>query len=389
MRIVVLGGAGAMGRVTVRDLVESPDVSEVVIADFNAERAEALADSLKSPRVRVARVDVNQEASLDQALRGADAAINCTWFQTNLTVMRGCLRAGCHYLDLGGLYHMTVRQMALDREFRKAGLLAILGAGASPGMTNVMARYAADRMERVDKINVRIGAADFAPPDAPLVAPYSIRTILDELTRKPVVFDGGQVREVEPLSGEEMVAFPAPVGPAPAILALHSEVATLPSSFAAKGVQECNFKIAFPGEFLSKLKFLIALGLDGDEPIPASGARVRPRDLLIEILSRVPEHQTAPDDCDIIRVEVAGESGGRKVEMIMEAVVFPHGQWGVGAGALDTGIPPSIMAQMLLRGDFRATGAIAPEACIPPEPFFRELKARGISVYSQETRGLA
>ena len=91
-------------------------------------------------------IDVRDPNSCARALRGASACVNCVDYRLNLEVMRGCLAAGAHYVDLGGLFHMTRRQLELDADFRGAGLTALLGMGSAPGKTNLLARAAAARL---------------------------------------------------------------------------------------------------------------------------------------------------------------------------------------------------------------------------------------------------
>lgn len=165
--------------------------------------------------------------------------------------------------------------------------------------------------------------------DAPLAPPYAIDTILDELTLNPVVFTQGEFREVPPMSGLEVVAFPDPVGTVQAHYTLHSEVATFPLSFASKGIREASFRIAFAQEFSEKLTFLVRLGLAETLPIMVKGREVRPRDLLVAVLSAIESPDAPVDDCDVIRVNMKGEREGKGLEYILEAVVRPHSRWKV------------------------------------------------------------
>ena len=116
--------------------------------------------------------------------------------------MRGALEAGADYVDLGGLFHMTRRQLELDDEFRAAGRTAILGLGSAPGKTNLLARLAAERVGG-KPVAMEIWAAtrDPAADGHPFPAPYSVRTLLDELRMSPMVVRGGELQEAEPLSG--------------------------------------------------------------------------------------------------------------------------------------------------------------------------------------------
>ena len=114
--------------------------------------------------------------------------------------MRAALAARVNYMDLGGLYHMTNKQLALDREFRRIGKLAIAGMGGAPGITNVMARALADPLDRVDAIHVYNAGADEQRYDSPIAYTFSIATILDELTMPPVAFVSGRYVEKAMLS---------------------------------------------------------------------------------------------------------------------------------------------------------------------------------------------
>ena len=248
--VAVVGGAGAMGRIAVRDLVETagPDV-RVVVADRDGDVAAALARRLRAGRrVHAVEVDARRPAETARRLAGAFAIVNCCPHDFNLPVMEAALRAGAHYCDLGGLFHVTRAQLKLDRRFRDAGLLALVGIGAAPGIVNVLARAAADEMDRVDEIHILVGGADRTPGRDPgvLAASYSIQTILDEASLPAAVFTGGRFAFVEPMSDPWPVRFPAPIGLRHPARTLHSEVATLPLSFRAKGIREVSFRIAFP-----------------------------------------------------------------------------------------------------------------------------------------------
>lgn len=192
MHIIVLGGAGAMGRVTVRVLTEYPEIDQITIADYNAERARELAESLGSQKLQVRQIDVHDEERLCALLRGADVALSAVDYVFNLPILRACIRERVHYADLGGLFHMSRTLLALHEQVEAAGITAILGIGGTPGITNLLARLAVDQLERVQSIKVQLGCADATPSTAPLVPPYSMRTILDEFTKEPQVFQDGQ-----------------------------------------------------------------------------------------------------------------------------------------------------------------------------------------------------
>ena len=179
--------------------------------------------------MEVARADARDAAALARRLRGAGVVVNCAPYRLNLAVMEAALRAGCHYIDLGGLFHMTRRQLALDRRFRRAGLLAVLGMGSAPGIVErAGARAAADPLRRVRSVRVYNGGADFTRYRSPLAFPFSPATLLDELTQAPMVF------EARPLQGGAAAVaaretFRFDLGVQTVHYSLHSEVATLPA----------------------------------------------------------------------------------------------------------------------------------------------------------------
>ena len=183
-------------------------------------------------------------------LEDADVLVNSASYRVNLDAMAACLRAGSHYIDLGGLYWMTELQLELDDEFRREGLLALLGMGSAPGKTNLMGRMAADELRdpaapgrgaeeaagigSVDAMHVSAGGRDLDPPDG-FSIPYALQTLLDELTMKPVVLRDGSPVEIEPMSDGGTVDFGQPIGEAETIYTIHSEMRTFgPASAAAR-----------------------------------------------------------------------------------------------------------------------------------------------------------
>jgi saccharopine dehydrogenase-like NADP-dependent oxidoreductase len=382
MKIAVLGGAGAMARITLHDLISNPDVKQILVGDLHLEAATAVLEKLDDERLEAAEIDVRDVDATARLLEGYDVVINSTQYYFNMQVMKAALQAGVHYIDLGGLFHMTRKQITLDDEFRAAGLLAVLGSGSTPGITNVMARYAADKLDSVDAIDIKIGATDL-DPSSTFSTPYSLETIIDECAMSPYIYEDEQWIELPPFSGGEEVAFPPPVGAATAHYTLHSEVASFPLSFKSKGIRRATFRLALPADFVRTVKTVVDLNLADDTPREIRGVNVRPRDVLLDVLRpRGVPTDTMPNDCDCLRVEVSGTRNGRPVTITLESLVFPHQAWRASAGALDTGVPPSIMAQMIARGDIAERGVKSPEECIPPVPFFEELARRGMRVHA-------
>ena len=385
MHIIVLGGAGAMGRIAVRTLSEYEDVDQVTIADYNEERAHEVAADLNSSKIQVKQIDVNDSERLSQLLHGSHVVLNAVEYIYNLPVLEACIQEKVHYADLGGLFHMTRKLMDRSAAAEAAGITAIVGMGGTPGITNLLARAAVDKLDRVDSIRVQLGCSDATPSTAPLVAPYSIRTILDEFTKQAQIFQDGAWYPQQPLTGQEEMIFPLPVGRATAIYSLHSECATFPVSFRDKGIRHVSFKIAFPSDFLTKLKFLVDIGFGSDEPINVRGVKVSPREVLAQLLEMAPVEDVEPQDCDVLRIVAVGEASGQQVEISNQVVVLPYRRWGISAGAVDTGTPLAIAGRMLANGEITRRGVFGPEMCVPIEPFFRELARYDMHVTETRT----
>ena len=380
MRIALLG-AGIIGRAIVQDLADGEDVSEILVADVDEDAARAAA-ALAGERGRAARVDVTDHDATAALLRGMDACINAVAYRFNLDVMRACLLADVPYLDLGGLFHMTRRQLELDGDFRRAGLTAVLGMGSCPGVANVQAGYLGRHLDTVRRIRIYNGSHPLA--DDPFNAPYSPETILDEITRPAMVFRDGQFVERPPLSEEEFVLFPEPIGYAKTHLSLHSEVATIPLSLAEKGIREVTFKITFFGyseRALRQLQFLADLGLAETEPLDVCGVQVRPRDLLVTLLRRKaaarPPTEGAATGHKAIMTVAEGTYQGQDVRWTVTTLAGPHERWRMSGGKLLVASPPAIVARWLADGTLAAPGVHPPETVVPADAFFAALAARG------------
>ncbi|HEX7255479.1 MAG TPA: saccharopine dehydrogenase NADP-binding domain-containing protein [Gaiellaceae bacterium] len=245
--IAVVGASGTIGR-RIAGFLEQWD-APFVRRDARLEGDEAL--------------DASDPAAVARALDGATVVVNAADYRLNVPVMRGALEAGTHYVDLGGLYHVTTEQLRLDAEFGRAGLGALLGMGSAPGKTNLLTAAAAARLgEEPLSLEIWAAARDPAAAEHPFPAPYSVRTLLDELHMRPVVVERGVVREVEPLSGEAERELPQPVGRAKGIYTLHSELKTLPAAFPT--LESASFRLCLAPGLLEKL---LALE-DGEEPQP-------------------------------------------------------------------------------------------------------------------------
>jgi len=367
MRITVLG-AGAMGGSVARLLGRHDDV-EIRVVDADERRAHAVAAAVG----RADAVGLPPDGLTPEAFGEADAVAVCLPYRLNLDAMRAALTAGVPYVDLGGLFHMTRRQLELDGEFREAGIPAILGVGACPGLSNVLARLAAERLDTVTSIDIVDGSVD--PARQGFAVPYSAETILDELDLPAMVFEDGELREVPAGSGAIEYEFPEPVGRMEAVYTLHSELATLPSSLP--GVRDVRWRLALPPEVIGGFRLLIELGLASREPVPTSGVgAVVPREVLTAVLGRLPQPEGPDRDVEFLDLVARGERNRRPMTLLARARFEPQPE-GIGGGAFGTSVPIAVAVRWLAEGRI-PPGVHAPEHVLDPDGFLADLTDEGV-----------
>jgi lysine 6-dehydrogenase len=376
VRAAILGAGGTIAPAIVRDLAGSDEVGELLLLDIDEARAAAVAETHGGRKARAARVDARAEpgaqGSLAAALEGSDVLVNSASYRVNLDAMASCLRAGCHYMDLGGLYWMTELQLELDDQFEREGLLGLLGMGSAPGKTNLMARMAVDELTRnpaapgreaeeaagIDSINVSAAGRDLDPPNG-FSVPYALQTLLDELTMPPVVLRGGAPQQVEPLAEGGTVDFGDPIGEADTIYTLHSELRTFGSSF---GCRDATFRLGLKPELLSVLTELTTASDDEVRRKAAEAVPPSPRTVSVHV--------------------VDASVNGRGVRV--RAVTQPMEEWGIGGGIVSTATPAAAAVRLLARGEIAERGVMPPETCVDPDRMFSELEPRGCRVEVKE-----
>ncbi len=354
--VAVLGAAGTIAPAVVRDLAESEEVARMTLLDLDGGRAQAVADAHGGGKASARGVDARAHDELAGALAGADVLVNTASYRVNLDAMSACLKAGCTYLDLGGLYRVTGRQLERGPEFERQGLLAVLGIGSSPGKTNLMAARGVAELGggggEIESIDVFAAGRDAgAPDDGKLRPPYAIQTLLDELTLAPIVLRDGRPTEVAPLAAGGSVDFGPPIGEADTIYTLHSELATFGDSF---GCRSASFRLSLTPALLSRLKELV----EASEEEVAAVAR-----------------EAAPQSPETVSVHLVRISSSSEETVSVRALSPPH--FGLGGSIVSTAAPAAATVRLLARGSLTVTGALPPERCIDPEQMFAELETRG------------
>jgi lysine 6-dehydrogenase len=373
-RVAVVGAGGIIGPAIVATLADEEAVGEIVCLDMNGDRAAEVAARHGRGKAVGHPLDIRDGVASARALAGATVMVNTASYRVNLAAMEAALAARTHYVDLGGLFHVTREQVKLDGRFRDAGLLAVLGMGSAPGKTSVMAARAVELLGgRVERIVIGASGRDPEPPPGPLVAPYAIETILDELTMPSPVVRDGEVQFLDPMTPAGVVEFGDPVGPAETIYTIHSEQATFADSFGARDV---SFQLSLDPKFLAKVDLLAEIGLASADPVEVDGQTVVPRRVVLALLGRLPRTEPSRRTVGVHRIEAYGPAGTAVVECVTRAV----DGLGFGGGIASTACPPAVVADMICRGELDARGVLPSERAVPYELLFQRLERFGVRV---------
>ena len=389
MKIAVFGGAGLMGSGTVRDLVspQSDGVEAVLVADVNEAKARQLVAGLGDSRLRAAYLDVRDKAACLGLLEEVDICINAvpTFAGFQMDIFHACLEARRHYLDYGGMGVYTVKQKAEAPAWEKAGVTAVLGNGADPGMSNVLCKAVAEGLDRIDKINLYWAAKVVGPENPVLVPPYSITTLLGEYANPSKQFIDGGLVDMPPQSGSETLTLPEPFGETVFMHTQHSEPLTVPFArgIADKGIREFTWKLHLPDAEHEVYKALVKVGFgDFSAPVKIKGTEITPSEFLEALIARnIEQNRSRIPDQEGYEIHIAigrGTREGKRTKVTCMVLVGPD-PFFEGYNDAATSMNTSIGAQLLGRSR-NVPGVWGPEEYYDIREYFDELKKRHFNV---------
>jgi saccharopine dehydrogenase (NAD+, L-lysine-forming) len=393
VRLLVVG-AGGVGAAVARIAARRDFVQSLVLADLDPNRAARAAAAAGSDRVSSTTVDasdIDAVVALTAASR-ADAVLNATDPRFVMPVFTGCLRAGVTYLDMAmSLSHphpdrpyaqtgvkLGDEQFALAGEWAAREALALVGMGVEPGLSDVLARYAADHLfAEIDEIGVRDGA-DLVVEGYPFAPTFSVWTTIEECLNPPVVWERDRGwYTTEPFSEPEVFDFPEGIGPVECVNVEHEEVLLVPRWVEARRV---TFKYGLGAEFIEMLRVLHRLGLDRTDPVTVPGGRVSPRDVVAACLPdpATVGHRMRGRTCAGTRVTGVGVDGLPRDVYLYHVV---DNEWSMrehGSQAVlwQTAVNPVVALELLDSGAWTGSGVLGPEA-FDAVPFLDLLEQHG------------
>ncbi|RME45986.1 MAG: hypothetical protein D6791_09395 [Chloroflexi bacterium] len=372
MKALVLGGAGAVCRETTRDLAKFSKFDEIVVADYNLDAATTLIDDIGDPRLKAVFFDAEDYDSMLKLFPGFDVVVNGLPWKYDLAVTKACVEVGVNGLDVS----TEEDQWSYDAIAKEKEIIFIPGVGATPGITNAMARRAADQMDEIEDIQI-----NFAAFRCPAPAPGLLITFLWEFhpkTETRVYYENGEFIRVGPFEGLKKVTFPGEIGEQEVCYIPHPETRTMPKSLGAKKV---SVRGCFPPHAMRLARVMLEMGLYSEEPITVKGLETTPLEMMYELLLALPETKETPLWAYGLVVDVFGKKDGKAIKIRLWNEHPPMSEWGGKAAYYkNIAIPLSIGAQMIARGEVKARGVVPPETAIDPLTFFKELKLRGITI---------
>ncbi|MGD0238460.1 MAG: saccharopine dehydrogenase NADP-binding domain-containing protein [Syntrophorhabdales bacterium] len=373
MRALVVGGTGGMGQGVARDLIKQEQIKTVILGDINVDPSRVQDKLHASEKVSLTRIDVNDHAGMVSAIRDADVVINCAgpFYKTAVAVAKAAVEAKVNYIDICDDYEATEILFAsgIDKAARDAGITVLTGMGSDPGTNNVIVKWYADKLDRVDEIHlfwvVSIAELSGAAWD------HGLHMTIGKI---PQYLDG-KLEYVEGGTGEETAQFLEPLGTCTVRYVGHPQPLTIPRYI--KGVKKVVIKGALIPLWVDELiKEQKDTGFLSKEPVEVKGAKVVPYDLTLQLWGTIPTTRDNGPQASGLKVIVKGERNGQQVTYTTDIV---------GRMAPGTGLPASIAALMLDAGEVTVKGVVAPEGCIDPEKFLAALLQRGAKIHQTET----
>ena len=377
MKMLVLG-AGLQGCACAYDLLQSPAVAGVTLADLRPDHLPPFLAGDWGGRLTTLRLDVTDAVAVRETLRGHTAVMSAIPYYYNGPMARAAVEAGCHFADLGGNTEIVFEQKKLDDQATAKGISIIPDCGLAPGMVNILAAEGIRRLDRAQQVKIYVGGLPQHPePPLNYQIVYSLEGALDYYTTPSWVLRGGKPIQVDALSELESVDFPEPVG---TLEAFHTGggISTLPFAYEGK-VDVMEYKtLRYPGH-AALMRPIRELGLLGAKPIEVKGKPVVPRDVFIAAVH--PKlHKPQGHDLVALRVTVTGEKDGKTAKVTFRLIDRYDAEHGISAMMRTTGYSLSITGQMQADGRITLKGVHTPDEAVPFGPYVEELGKRGVRI---------
>ncbi|MFN0218098.1 MAG: saccharopine dehydrogenase family protein [Hyphomicrobium sp.] len=381
---VLIIGAGAAGSVTAQKCAMNRDVfKKITLASRRIESCKKVA-KLCTTKIDIEEIDADKVKQTVKLLKKVkpDLVINMALPYQDLPIMDACLEAGVHYMDTANYEPRDEARFTYDyqwpyqKKYKKADIMAVLGCGFDPGVSNIFCAYAQEHLfDTIDTIDI-IDCNDGSHGKA-FATNFNPEINLREVTQRGKYWKNGEFIEIDPLTISCMIDYPE-VGPRKSYLIYHEEEESLVLNI--KGLKQIRFWMTFSDNYIKHLEVLQNVGMTRIDPVMYKGHPVIPMEFLKELLpppSSLGENYTGRTSIGCI---IDGtKNGARKTVLIYN--VCDHAQCyketKAQAVSYTTGVPPVVGAMMMFRGDWAGKGVFNVEQ-LPSKPFLDELGKQGL-----------
>ena len=389
MSNVLVIGAGGVGSVCVHKMAMLAEhFGDITLASRTVSKCDAIAASVEQRtgrRIATAEIDADDSKATAALIEktAPDLVVNLALPYQDLAIMDACLMTGADYLDTANYeprdqakfeYHW---QWAYQDKFAEKGLMALLGSGFDPGVTNVFTAYIrkhlVENMQTLDILDCNGGdhgqafATNFNPE-------INIR----EVTAPARHWQNGAWVETPALSHKQRFAFPE-VGARNMYLMYHEELESLSKHYPE--LQRARFWMTFGDAYLTHLEVLQNVGITAIEPVLYEGREIIPLQFLKAVLPDPGDLGKTTTGKTCIGNIVSGTHQGADRHVYLYNVCDHEACFAeVGSQAVSytTGVPAMIGAALMLDGTWRQPGVFNLEQ-LDPDPFMAMLNKHGLA----------
>jgi saccharopine dehydrogenase (NAD+, L-lysine-forming) len=382
---VLIIGAGGVGRVVAHKCAQNPEVfTEICLASRTLSKCQEIQQELSSP-IQVSQVDADNVHELVSLIKGfkPQLVINVALPYQDLTIMDACLETGVDYLDTANYEPRDEAkfcykwQWDYQERFKKAGLMALLGCGFDPGVTNIFCAHAQkhhfDEIHTIDIIDCNAGDHGL-----PFATNFNPEINIREVTAKGRYYDNGQWKETDPLSVHKTFNFPGDIGPREIYLMYHEELESL--AINIKGVKQIRFWMTFSENYLNHLRVLENVGMTRIDPVQYRGQEIIPLQFLKAVLPEPSSLGSKTKGKTCIGCLIEGVKDGQEKRYYIynicdhqEAYIETNSQ----AISYTTGVPAMIGGMLMLEDEWHQAGVFNVEE-FDPDPFMKRLSLHGL-----------
>jgi lysine 6-dehydrogenase len=379
MNIAVIG-AGLMGRAAVYDLARAEGVGKVGVFDIDPALAGEVGERYGNSKAVCGKLDAGDPQEAASVMADYSAAVSCVTYSFNHGLTGAAIQSGCHLVDLGGNNDMVKKQLQMNDDAEKAGVIVVPDCGLAPGMVAIMAVDGAKRFDRVSSLKIRVGGLP-QTPRLPLnyQMVFSAEGLINEYWEPCVLLEGGKKKTVKPMTGLEQLEFDG-IGDLEAFYT-SGGTSTMPDTFRGK-VDFLDYKtIRYPGH-CSLVKAMLEIGLGSREKVEINGVMIEPRAVLKAVMEK--NLTFGEPDLVLVRLTFTGEKSGAEKEVVYEIVDREDEKTGLTAMMRTTAFPAAIIAWMAANGQITTRGVKPQEIAVEPSLFLPQLAKRNIRLEIRE-----